>query len=178
MTTATQIAVRQLAASDAAQYLALRLEGLRAFPHAFRSDYEEALSQPVSWAEKRLATQGEYWFGAFDRDRLVGAICLRTQEGKKIRHAATLNALVVDPTRQRAGIGRMLVGHLVAFARSLGYIRQISLTVSDGNTSAERLYDAFGFEQFGLERDAFLYDGQYCAKQHRQLFLRTPDTHE
>jgi ribosomal protein S18 acetylase RimI-like enzyme len=168
------IALRRLGPADAAQYRALRLAGLRAFPHAFRPSVEEALAQPLSWAEARLEKAGEYWFGAFDGAELVGAICLRTQEGEKIRHSASLNALVVDPERQREGIGAALVAHLIASARALGYLRQITLTVHEGNTAAERLYDRFGFVQFGLEPDAFLHDGTYCAKQHRQLLLVTP----
>jgi ribosomal protein S18 acetylase RimI-like enzyme len=171
---AAALQLRQLGPADAAQYRALRLAGLRAFPHAFRPDYEEALAQPLSWAEQRLAKPGEYWFGAFDGGELAGAICLRTQEGRKIRHVASLNALVVDPQRQRRGTGAALVAHLLDFARALGYIRQVTLTVSDGNTAAERLYDRFGFRQFGLEPDAFLHDGQYYAKQHRHLSLVTP----
>jgi ribosomal protein S18 acetylase RimI-like enzyme len=165
------IEVRTLGVADAARYRALRLEGLRAFPHAFRSDYDEALAQPFSWAEKRLATPGDTFFGAFDGEALVGAVCLRTQDGRKIRHAAELKALVVDPNHQARGIGSTLVGHLIEHARSLGYIRQITLTVTDGNVRAEQLYEAFGFRQFGLERDAFLYEGRYGAKQHRQLSL-------
>ncbi len=167
------IVVRRLGPADAAPYRALRLAGLRAFPHAFRSDYEEALPQPLSWAEKRLSSDGEYWFGAFDGAHLVGAISLKTQSGKKVHHSANLNALVVDPDRQARGTGKALVAHLIGFARSLGYIRQIVLTVHDGNTRAERLYDAFGFKQFGLEPDALLFDGHYYAKQHRQLILNS-----
>ncbi|MCS0589400.1 GNAT family N-acetyltransferase [Massilia norwichensis] len=174
MNMAEPITIRQLTPADAAAYRSLRLAGLRAFPHAFRPDYEEAVQQPLSWAEQRLAKAGEYWFGAFDEATLVGAICLRTQAGRKIRHSASLNALVVDPERQRQGVARALVAHLIGFARSLEYIRQLTLTVHDGNTNAERLYDAFGFRQFGLEPDAFLHDGRYYAKQHRQLQLDSP----
>lgn len=179
---AAAFTLRRLGAADAAQYRALRLAGLRAFPHAFRPDHEEALQQPLSWAEQRLSRPDEYWFGAFDArfddTELVGAICLRTQEGRKIRHSASLNALVVDPQRQRCGIGRALVAHLLAhlleFARSLGHLRQITLTVIDGNTAAEKLYDAFGFRQFGLEPGAVLHDGHYRAMQHRHYSLVTP----
>lgn len=160
-------ALRRLGPPDAARYRALRLAELRAFPHAFRPDAEEAQAQPLSWAEQRLAKEGDFWFGAFEGDALVGAVCLRTLEGRKIRHSASLNALVVDPQRQRCGIGAALVAHLIGFARALGYIRQITLTVHDGNTGAERLYDACGFTVFGVEPDAFLYDGIYYGKQHR-----------
>ena len=170
---ATTVTLRQLGRADAAPYHALRLAGLRAFPHAFRPSYDEALRQPLAWAEGRLDKAGEYWFGAFDGVDLAGAICLRTQEGQKNRHAASLNALVVDPLRQRQGIASALVAHLIGFARSLGHVRQITLTVIDGNAAAIGLYERFGFRQFGLEPDAFLHDGQYHAKQHRQLSLVT-----
>ncbi|MGJ7917519.1 N-acetyltransferase family protein [Massilia sp. LXY-6] len=170
----SQFTVRRLGPPDAPAYRSLRLAGLRAFPHAFRPDYEEALQQPLSWAEKRLAKEGEYWFGAFDGGALAGAVCLRTQEGRKIRHSASLNALVVDPDKQARGIGSALLAHLIEFARSLGTIRQITLTVHEGNTRAQQLYDAFGFRQFGLEPGAFLHDGRYYAKQYRQLLLDSP----
>jgi ribosomal protein S18 acetylase RimI-like enzyme len=165
------LTIRQLTAADAAAYRVLRLDGLRAFPNAFRPDYEEALAQPLAWAEQRLATADDTFFGAFDGEALVGSICLRLQEGRKNRHSAELKALVVDPQRQRQGIGGALVAHLLAHARALGHVRQLTLTVIDGNVRAERLYDAFGFRQFGLEPDAFLHDGRYYAKQHRQLLL-------
>jgi ribosomal protein S18 acetylase RimI-like enzyme len=168
---AAGIVVRQLGAADAPAYRALRIEALRRFPHAFRSDHGEALEQPLSWSEKRLSTPDEYWFGAFDGNQLVGAVGLRTQQSVKVRHVATLTALVVDGDRHGQRIGSTLVAHLIAFARSLAYIRQVQLSVSEGNERAERLYDAFGFVQFGLERDAFSLDGRYYAKQHRQLFL-------
>jgi ribosomal protein S18 acetylase RimI-like enzyme len=165
------IVVRRLGVDDAPRYRALRLESFRQFPHAHRTDYAEAAVQPLAWTEWRLRAAGEYWFGAFDGVELVGAVGLRTSELTKVRHVATLLALAVDGTRQRQGIGRKLVAHLLDFARSLGHIEQVQLTVNEGNTNAERLYDAFGFEQFGLERDALLHEGKYYAKQHRQLIF-------
>jgi ribosomal protein S18 acetylase RimI-like enzyme len=179
MCPAQGIVVRPLGVPDAPRYRTLRLESLRHFQFAHGPDYAQALEeQPLAWHEERLAKDGDYWFGAFDGDELVGAITLRTQDGRRLRHSASLNSLVVDRTRQGRGIGKMLVSHLIAFARSLGTIRQITLALSDGNTSAERLYDAFGFKQFGLEPDAFLHEGKYYARQHRQLILRSTDQHE
>jgi ribosomal protein S18 acetylase RimI-like enzyme len=169
------IMVRRLGVDDTMRYRALRLESFRRFPHAHRTDYDEAAAQPVAWTERRLCAPGEYWFGAFDGEELVGAVGLRTSELKKVRHVATLLALAVDSSRQRQGIGRKLVAHLLDFARSLGHVQQVQLTVNDGNEKAERLYDAFGFERFGLERDGILLDGQYHAKQHRQLILESTE---
>jgi ribosomal protein S18 acetylase RimI-like enzyme len=165
------IVIRQLGADDAPRYRALRLDGFRKFPDVHRTSYNEAEAQPLAWTENRLSATGEYWFGAFDGDELVGAVGLRTQDGEKVRHVATLIALTVDANRHRQGIGRMLVAHLLDCARSLRFVQQVQLTVNDGNERAERLYDAFGFRQFGLERQAILDNGKYFAKQHRQLFL-------
>jgi ribosomal protein S18 acetylase RimI-like enzyme len=165
------IAVRRLTSTDAAQYRALRIKGLREFPHAFRSDYEEALGQPLEWAQARLVEADTAWFGAFDGAELVGALGMRTQRSAKVRHVAHLVAVIVDSSRHGRGIGSQLVAHLVAHARSLEYIRQIQLSVSQGNTAAEKLYDAFGFVPFGLERDAFRIGDAYYAKEHRQLML-------
>jgi ribosomal protein S18 acetylase RimI-like enzyme len=150
-------------------------------PHRVQYDHDRTDKSPPAHPRRRSAVSrpapgepGDIFFGAFDGEELAGAICLRTQDGKKIRHAAELKALVVDPERQARGIGSALVAHLIEFSRSLGYLRQLTLTVIDGNTRAERLYDSFGFRQFGLEPDAFLHDGRYVAKQHRQLLLESP----
>lgn len=171
----TDLMLRTLTPDDAPAYRTLRLAGLQAFPEVFQPDYAEALAQPLSWSEKRLARRNDTFFGAFDVEgepgALVGAVCLRLHEGRKIRHVAELKALVVDPARQGRGIGGALIDHLLAHARALGHVRSITLTLIDGNVRAQRLYERFGFTRFGLEADAFRLDGEYHAKQHRQLIL-------
>jgi ribosomal protein S18 acetylase RimI-like enzyme len=163
--------IRQLTPSDAAAYRALRLASLRDFQFAHGPDYEEALAKGLDWHARRLAKQDYHWFGAFDGEAMAGAICLRMQEGRRLRHAASLNSLMVARSHQGAGIGRLLVAHLIGFARSLGTVRQITLEVNESNLPARRLYDSFGFQQFGLEPDAILHEGRYCAKQHLVLSL-------
>jgi ribosomal protein S18 acetylase RimI-like enzyme len=169
------IAIRPLGPQDAERYRALRLASLRDFQCAHGPDYEEALAQPLSWSAKRLAKPDYFWFGAFDGAQddapLVGAICLRTQEGRRLRHSASLNSLMVRQDYQGRGIARLLTLHLIGFARSLGHIRQLTLEVNEQNGPAQRLYDSVGFRQFGVEPDAILHEGRYYAKQHRQLIL-------
>jgi ribosomal protein S18 acetylase RimI-like enzyme len=171
MNGACAILLRPLVEADAPQYRALRLASLRDFQFAHGPDYEEALAKGLDWHARRLAKPDYHWLGAFDGELLAGAICLRMQEGKRLRHSASLNSLMVDQRYHRAGIGRQLVAQLLAHARSLGTIRQITLEVNDSNLPARRLYDSFGFLQFGLEPDAILHEGRYCAKQHLHLSL-------
>jgi ribosomal protein S18 acetylase RimI-like enzyme len=165
------LTIRRLGPADAQQYRTLRLASLRDFQFAHGPDYEESLAKTLTWHAQRLAKPDYHWFGAFDGEALVGAICLRTKEGRRLRHSASLNSLMVASSHQRAGIGRLLVAHLIDFARSLGSIRQITLVVNESNLPARRLYDSFGFQQFGLEPDAILHEGRYCATQHLQLSL-------
>jgi len=173
------VLVRPLVQGDAGQYRALRLASLRDFQCAHGPDYEEALAQPLSWSEKRLARPDYFWFGAFDGALddavLAGAICLRTLEGRRLRHSASLNSLMVRQDYQGRGIARLLTAHLIGFARSLGHLRQLTLEVNEQNVPARRLYDSVGFRQFGLEPDAIFHEGRYYAKQHLQLSLVSQD---
>lgn len=182
MNGAGAIAIRPLGPQDAERYRALRLASLRNFQCAHGPDYEEALAQPLSWSAKRLARPDYFWFGAFDGAQddapLVGAICLRTEEGRRLRHSASLNSLMVQQDHQGRGIARLLTSHLIGFARSLGHIRQLTLEVNEQNGPARRLYDSVGFRQFGVEPDAILHEGRYYAKQHLQLSLVSQDPNE
>ena len=171
MTTTGDIHIRPLGAADAPPYRALRLESLRDFQFAHGPAYEDALAQSEAWHAERLARRDYAWFGAFDGDVLVGVICLRAKEGSRLRHSALLSSLMVATTHQRAGIGRLLTAHLIGYACSLGHVRRLTLKLIDGNVPARRLYDALGFEPFGLEPDAIYHEGGYRALHHLHLPL-------
>jgi GNAT superfamily N-acetyltransferase len=168
---AGDIHIRPLGAGDARQYRALRLASLRDFQFAHGPAYEDALAQSEAWHADRLARPDYFWFGAFDGTALVGAICMRGKEGSRLHHSASLNSLMVAQSHQRAGIGRLLTAHLIGFARSLGHVRRLTLTLVDGNEQARRLYDAFGFQPFGIEPDAIFHEGSYRAQHHLHLSL-------
>jgi GNAT superfamily N-acetyltransferase len=165
------IHIRLLGAADAAPYRALRLESLRDFQFAHGPAYEDALAQSEAWHADRLARTDYTWFGAFDGDTLVGVICLCAKHGSRLHHSAMLSSLMVATSHQRAGVGRQLTAHLIEHARSLGHVRRLTLKLIDGNAPARRLYDAFGFEPFGLEPDAIFHEGGYRALHHLHLPL-------
>ena len=75
----------------------------------------EDSAQVVPWAS-RLDRHALTWVGAFEGDRLVGFVHACWDGGA---HAFLLDA-VVDPDRQRRGIGRRLVEALVDEVRSSG----------------------------------------------------------
>ena len=76
------------------------------------------------------------------------------------RHVLHVQGLAVDPTVQRQGIGRGLIEAAVAEATRRG-ARKLGLRVLDGNTGAQALYAACGFEVEGVLRDEFRLGGRF-----------------
>jgi ribosomal protein S18 acetylase RimI-like enzyme len=76
------------------------------------------------------------------------------------QHVLQLGGLAVDPDRQRAGAGRLLVQAIVQEARARG-ARKLTLRVLGSNTAARELYARCGFVTEGTLHAEFLLDGQY-----------------
>lgn len=65
--------------SDAESYWRLRLEGLRLYPEAFATSYEEAINKenPIEKISENFNMEGNFTFGAFDENQeLIGILTL------------------------------------------------------------------------------------------------------
>ena len=74
-------------------------------------------------------------------------------------HVQMVRGLAVDPTVQRAGVGRALVDAAIDEASVRG-ARKLSLRVLGSNGAARRLYERCGFEIEGVLRGEFQLDGR------------------
>jgi ribosomal protein S18 acetylase RimI-like enzyme len=162
--------IRRLTAADASEYRAVRLRSLKEHPEAFTSSFEEDELQPVDVARERLASTVRKFWGAFDGGKLCGTIGLDPETRLKNRHKATVVGMYVVPEAAGRGAGRMLVDALVADARAAGF-ELLVLTVTEGNSSAIKLYERCGFKSFGVEPRAIKVDGRGHAKNHMYLQL-------
>jgi ribosomal protein S18 acetylase RimI-like enzyme len=133
-------------------------------PTAFTSTYTEAVDQPLELTVKRL--RADTTLGAFDGERLVGIAGMRIEPRQQVRHKATLFGMAVAPEAKGRGVGKALVMRIIELAMATDGLRQIVLTVSEGNAAAERLYRSCGFEQWGREPAAVMVDGLPVAKLH------------
>ncbi|MEU4301742.1 GNAT family N-acetyltransferase [Kitasatospora aureofaciens] len=162
--------IRRLGVADAEPYRAFRLTALRETPTAFTSDYAEERAKPMADTLARLAEiqQGPgVLLGAFGRDGvLVGTAGLRVQPRSQERHKAVLWGMAVARSAGGRGIGGALVDRVLAVAAEDEQLRQVLLTVSEGNEPALRLYTSRGFEVWGREPRAVLVAGQEVAKLH------------
>jgi ribosomal protein S18 acetylase RimI-like enzyme len=164
------ITIRLLNADDVGPYEKLRLEALKDSPAAFGSSYEEELQLPLSKVISRL--QESTIFGAHAEDgQLIGLLGFRREARVKRAHNASLFGMHVSLPFRRQGVGGALLDHAIQYARELGGLRTIKLSVTATNREATRLYLSRGFQSYGLEPEALYIDGRYLDEEYMILML-------
>ncbi|MGD9617082.1 MAG: N-acetyltransferase family protein [Alphaproteobacteria bacterium] len=153
----TPITVRQLTLADAALFREIRLDGLRRDPDAFASTFEEENEKELSFFAERLTTSAV--FAASRGRETLGVAGFYVQPGPKHGHKGLMWGMYVRPRMRGAGIGARLIEAVIDHARCR--VELIQLRVISDNPAARRLYQRFGFEEYGLERRAAKYRGRY-----------------
>ncbi|WP_137791945.1 GNAT family N-acetyltransferase [Bacillus sp. E(2018)] len=165
--------IRLLKPSDARQYWGLRLEALEQNPEAFATSYEEAIQRenPIDGVAKNLTNEGNFTFGAFSNEELVGVVTLLQETPIKLSHRANILAMYVSPKMRGVGVGKELLLEAIEQAKSIKVIEKINLTVVTSNERAKKLYGNLGFKVFGTEIQAFKIDDKYFDEDYMVLFL-------
>jgi len=164
--------IRRLTPSDAQAFRSLRLAGLEESPAAFGSSPDVESERDLELIASRLDPGLDAAvFGAFDAADLLGVLGLQRPDHPKGRHRGHVWGMYVDVEQRRKGIGRALVEAVVAYARSLDGLVWLDLGVGTTNQAARRLYESFGFEAWGVERDALRVAGSAVDEAHMSLEL-------
>jgi ribosomal protein S18 acetylase RimI-like enzyme len=168
------VEIRQLTSTDAPKYWDLRLEALRQAPEAFLTSYDDAIKRenPIAQVVSNLTTEGNYTFGAFDGEELIGVVTLLQEKAEKIQHRANIYAMYVTPKKQGLGVGESLLTAAINKAKSIDGIEKINLSVVANNEPAIKLYTKLGFKVYGLEEKAMKLNGVYLDDEHRVLHLK------
>ncbi len=168
--------VRALELADAPAYRELMLRGYAQDADAFTSTPEERAAEPMAWWHQRMCDPRglSQAFGAFHQRTLVGSVAIEYTSKTKTRHKGLIVGMFVLGAHRGLGAGRGLLEAAIAHARARSGVRMLTLTVTQGNARATRLYEAAGFRQFGLEKMAIFTGSTYHAKVHMQLQLAGP----
>lgn len=145
------------------------LEAYERHPDAFTSTVDERASLPLSWWQDRLQdapVAGDIVLGAFQGTRMLGVAGLTFETRAKARHKAHLFGMYVTSSFRKGGLGRQLVMAALEHARTRADVRLVQLTVTQGNTTAQGLYERCGFVPFGVEPYAILAGETYVSKVH------------
>ena len=143
------IVIKPVSAADVAVYKDVRLRALKDSPTSFSATYaKEAQLSEEEWQKRAVRCDGVRIVGflAYEDDRGCGMVfCFRDEQDEA---AGTIVSMWVDPAVRRAGVGRLLIDSVVAWAQELG-MRELKLMVTSVNQGAIAFYERIGFRMSG-----------------------------
>jgi ribosomal protein S18 acetylase RimI-like enzyme len=123
--------LRVHALQRAAYAVEAEMIGCWEIPALLESPEELACSAEVFWGGFVAGDGGGRW--------CVGVVATEPEPGEP--RVLRISRLAVDPAHFGKGIGRRLVGHVLAGAGGAGFI----VSTGEANTPARRLYESMGF---------------------------------
>lgn len=127
----------------------VRLRALQEAPYAFGSTYaREVQFDDAEWARRVERWNGERGVGFVAMDGAAACGIAGSLLDDKDPKRAHLVSMWTAPTHRQLGIGRLLVGAVLDWARSRG-LHALLLMVTSNNGSAIRFYERLGFTKTG-----------------------------
>jgi len=119
--------------------------------------------QQIARIKRHHDNEGDVWLIAECNNELIGSIDFQNGKSKKINHKGSFG-LIVKPSWQNKGIGKLLLSALIEWVKAHSSIEVINLTVSEENKPAIELYKKFGFQITGREPFSLkLQDGRFLV---------------
>lgn len=170
---ADDLHIRLLREADLPDYKQLRDLMLARHPAVFTSDAETEQQRAADSYRGRLglshgggtSSHSLFTLAAWQGTRLVGALSCEREPRAKVRHIAHLVGMMVLDELHGQGIGRQLLDESLARLKLESGLMRATLTVSNSNATAIRLYERVGFSRYGrLEGALRLADGRLLDK--------------
>lgn len=149
--------IRPLQESDAEAWRTIRLRMLKDHPEAFGEDADDFAAR--SDEELRQRIRDGNVIGAWVDGVLAGTVGWFCGRGRKRAHIAEIWGMYVTPAARRGGAARKLLRAAFEASEKAG-VCVWELGVEEHNQSAIALYESEGFVRWGLEPEAYRFDGR------------------
>lgn len=163
-----------LEATDVQAYRELMLEAYEFAADAFTSTATESRAEPDAWWIKRIGSISSQTtsVGVWDKGTLIGTVAVEYSTKPKTHHKALVIGMFVKPAYRSKGVGRLLMTRLIEIVVKRPEVELLSLTLTEGNEPALRLYRSVGFSVWGVEPHAIRTDSGFKGKVHMSLALQ------
>ena len=170
--------ITTLTSGDSHDYRELMLEAYEQAPDAFTTTAAERRAEPESWWVKRIGSLDGLTtsFGAWDGGDLVGTVALEYSAKPKTRHSALVLGMYVKPGQRGRGVGLELMKVAVSAASSRPELSTLTLTLTEGNEPALRLYTSIGFSIWGVQPNAIRTASGLKGKVHMSMAVNCSRT--
>ncbi|GJD90930.1 hypothetical protein BHAOGJBA_4474 [Methylobacterium hispanicum] len=166
--------VRRLTPADAESFRALRIEAVGTTPYTFAEELPAAMERGIGAYAAALAEEAETrTYGAFRNGELAG-FAASTRKRPPFEFIAKISSVFVKAEHRRVGVARDLFAAVEEAARREG-VTKLTLAVAVQNAEARRLYEALGYEAYGIEPCAMRTGGMFVDEELRAKFLARPD---
>lgn len=118
--------------------------------------------------------EDSFTLGAYYENALAGIVSFSRDgnDREKLRHKGILYRMYVSNNFRGKGIAKKLIEEVINRVKKIKDIEQINLTVISNNEKAKKLYEKFGFETFGSEKNAIKWKGKYFTEDQMALFIK------
>ena len=149
------------------------LEAYASAADAFTATVEERAKEPESWWVRRIGhPQGlQVSFEAEIEDGLVGTVALEYAGKPETRHSALLIGMYIRQHARGRCSGRLRLDAALSHAYERAGVQIVTLTVTEGNQHAIRLYEGAGFVAWGTQPLAIATPSALKGKVHMSRAL-------
>lgn len=128
------------------------------------------VEQEREYLKNMKGDQNSVMLLAFLDEKIVSVAQIACSPRARIAHNGEV-ALSVKKEYWHMGIGKAQLEELIAFAKSKGTIRNVTLGVRAENVNAIQLYEKCGFTKVGVHKNFFNVDGKFYDEILMDLFL-------
>lgn len=158
----TKTTFRELTKADVDIYRDIRIEAASKHPEAFLASHDELKDQPLSYFEDEMSR--DVVIGAFRDGKLAGIIgyyiVTPGPHGKR-RHSAKIWGFYFRKSFRGRGFAKALFRKAMDEIENKTTAEKVLLKVYAKNSRAVKLYQALGFEIYGLEKKSLKIGDEY-----------------